>query len=212
MVVCPPGPGSEQRATRDTRDGDGLHVGRRRAEGVAGVGGEQERDQPPEREKAGAVARRRGARVDRDSYREHRKFHRKRRRHRVPQAEADHRFTARPERQVGPVGERIQQPVAEDEQAKDEGLTLAALQRKNAEKKTPNQCGHETVRPGVMHEIQRRERGVAGVDPDLFDAEEQEHRPHHVHPERGGEQEGEGSARRKRFRCERYGGVADEHG
>ena len=38
MPVGPPCPDGEQHATRDTRDGDGLNVRRRRAEGVAGIG------------------------------------------------------------------------------------------------------------------------------------------------------------------------------
>src|SRR5262245_44797519 len=108
----------------------------------------------------------------------------------------------------------VEDPVAADQRGEDREDAAVPAGREavdRAEHDAPDDQHHERVRPGIADEVERRERGVAGIDPHLLDAERDEHRPQDVRDLRGGEQHGEVHARRRAFGGEAECEVADEH-
>ena len=185
---------------------------RRRGQRPADPGRRGQQDEGAERPRSHAVAGPRRAQVDRHAGREEDALHEQRQRDRVPQAETDLR-PAGPERQVGPVHEEVEYPVAQHHEADDQpGAGVFQDGRGHAAHRNgPHERHAETVAPRVVVEGERRERGVAGIDADHFDPGEQQHRPDQIERKCGTDKRAERRARFDPFGGERDGKMAHEH-
>src|SRR4029453_4322274 len=94
------------------------------------------------------------------------------------------------ERHIWTMGDEVQHPVADDEEADHQKRkTIASfVGREKAQKKPPPKKRDERVGVGIGDEIEGGERCIARFDPNGFDAEQEEDRPQEIGQLRSNEQ------------------------
>jgi hypothetical protein len=109
--------------------------------------------------------------------------------------------------------DEVEQPVTDDGEADDEPGARASEDRcRNPPRRdAPDHRHAQAVAPGIVHEGQRRERGVSRLDPDRLDTDEQKYRPEKIETERGGNQRRERRPRLGTARAQGNGEMANKH-
>src|ERR1700752_250446 len=181
MSVEPPGPKDQDHFRDDRAPDESRNSGWRAAETVADIRHQQKTYIRDESVAADAIARTGGPDVEPYSHCEHCKLHGQSSSNRVPQSKSKAR-SAGIERHVWAMRNPVENPMAHHAHPDREGARPIARDGVVDERKRsrPHAVHQQTVRPGIVIEIQWSELRIAGIDAHMLPTHQQEKGPQQV--------------------------------
>jgi hypothetical protein len=133
--------------------------------------------------------------------------------HGIPEAEPHERTTG-PEREIGPMRDVVEHPVADDGRSHERKRARPGPHARRDEScnHTPRHAHQQAVAPWVTDEVERRERGDARHNAHRLESAHEKQRPQHIETKRGDEPGRQRHARLRLLCAKRNGKVSNEHG
>jgi len=162
--------------------GDGIHIGRRRTEGIGDENSPEKENERPEGVCPRSVFGAGNGQIKGYSDDIKQGFQDKTEPEEIPDSQSNYSRNSRRQREVGTVCKKVEKPVTDDAEAEEQSIEeMTSKQEINkAKSESPDNNHKETVGNGVRFEIQRRKGGDTGNDFDFFQSQYQHYRPEEV--------------------------------
>ena len=185
MRIKPPRPNQHDHRRNHSRPGNLLHALWRPAKPVANIKNHQHRHITPKRIPPNPIPRPRSPRINPHAREQHRNLHHHRPCNRVPQPQPKLR-PARIQRHIRPMRNPVQHPVANHPNPDRRRPGPIPLPQKisRAQNRRPHHQHHQTVRPRIVVQIQRRISRVPHRNPRMLPPHQQKHCPQYVRQQR----------------------------